>query len=130
MPYKDYLKSTHWKNKRQEKLSDVEWCQVCGSTDNLQVHHKRYGYSDTHQLVKSGKIESGSILGKERVSHLLVLCPSCHRLTHHYFKGKIGKQKRRQIRKMLNNGVVKNRAFWIASDPNLMLSMYNTAAGI
>jgi len=50
MPLKDrqweyrnnYLKSEHWANLRSLKLAETPQCEVCGTTEDLDVHHKNY----------------------------------------------------------------------------------------
>lgn len=64
--YKSYLLSKDWKKKRALKLKSVgNKCQCCGSIYRLQIHHKTY-----------------KRLFKEPLSDLVVLCPTCHRITH------------------------------------------------
>lgn len=73
--YKSYLQSEHWKNIRQRHYEDENnrRCCLCGSRENLQVHHKFYR-----------KQSYGSVLGRENeVKNLLcTLCSSCHHLWH------------------------------------------------
>lgn len=38
----NYLNRAHWKTTRIKKLLSVNQCEICGSQDNLQVHHKTY----------------------------------------------------------------------------------------
>jgi hypothetical protein len=38
--YSEYLKSEHWKNLRSKKKKNR--CAICGSEENLQVHHLVY----------------------------------------------------------------------------------------
>src|ERR1041385_70422 len=37
-----YLTTEHWKNVREEKLTQTPFCQNCGSTKHLEPHHIRY----------------------------------------------------------------------------------------
>ena len=71
--YNDYLKSDHWRIRKQKLYKDPQnqACQRCGSTKNLQVHHKRYRN-------KYGKV----ILFEEHQSALTVLCRECHEKEH------------------------------------------------
>jgi len=65
MTYKEYLKTSHWLNKRKEVLEF--WgnsCSVCNSTENLHVHHRFYN------------------LFKEKISDCIVLCQNCHDCHH------------------------------------------------
>lgn len=68
MPYKEYLKSEHWKTIREYKLIDVgRRCQVCNSPNKLAVHHRCYNN-----------------LGEEfnSMHDLTVLCYKCHSRVH------------------------------------------------
>lgn len=77
MSYSDYLQSSHWKETRKGILNIHEnKCQVCSSTENLHVHHKRY----------KSPIMRENILGKEKHSHLCVLCRNCHAQWHAIYK--------------------------------------------
>ena len=66
MPYVEYLQSDWWK-----KVSfAAKWfynfkCQTCGSSDNLQTHHRDYDRK-----------------GCERPEDLSVLCNACHEKIH------------------------------------------------
>ena len=64
--YNDYLKSENWIKKRDEVIErDGLSCRVCGSTDVLNVHHRKY--------VK---------WGNEALEDLITLCRHCHKLFH------------------------------------------------
>ncbi len=64
--YDAYMASEAWQKKRKRALARAGYeCACCGSSDDLQVHHKTY--------VR---------LGKERDNDLLVLCKPCHRKAH------------------------------------------------
>lgn len=64
--YKAYLQSDHWKKTRVIALERANHhCQVCNSTDRLNVHHRTY-----------------ERLGSEDPEDLTVLCESCHKLFH------------------------------------------------
>ncbi len=66
MPYSEYLKTQEWIRRRQIALKIVEHrCQLCNSSDSLQVHHRTY-----------------QRLGCEKMGDLLVLCAECHTLFH------------------------------------------------
>lgn len=56
-----YLSRAHWKFKRAEKLLSVGQCEMCGSSENLHVHHKSY-----------------ENLFCEDLEDLEVLCCRCH----------------------------------------------------
>jgi 5-methylcytosine-specific restriction endonuclease McrA len=108
MLYKQYLQTEHWKNKRLEKLATHPNCQICNSPKGIQVHHKRYKY------------DNQSILFNERVEDLITLCGSCHRLTHHYFGIDVHKINKKilRVKRLLELGAIKNKAFWVASQDN------------
>ena len=64
--YQEYLKSNQWKRKRQEVFRYYgKSCCLCGSRENLHVHHRRYDN-----------------LGHEPMEDLCVLCSSCHAKYH------------------------------------------------
>lgn len=63
--YKDYINSPEWKNKRKQKLSEINYCEKCKSKKYLHVHHKHY---------KTFK--------QEQMSDLMVLCELCHKTLH------------------------------------------------
>jgi hypothetical protein len=66
MPYEEYLCSRWWRSRRREKLKKAGWrCNKCGSTKDLQVHHKNY-----------------LRLWRERDKDLEVLCRGCHEGEH------------------------------------------------
>ena len=65
MEYKDYLKTSHWLNKRKEVLDFWDnSCSVCCSKFKLHVHHRKYN------------------LFKERIQDCVVLCENCHNCHH------------------------------------------------
>lgn len=69
--YHSYLQSDHWKKTRARTiLLQGSKCRVCGSSKNINIHHRRYKYN--------GK----SILGREINQTLLPLCQDCHNLWH------------------------------------------------
>ena len=66
MAYAVYLKTTHWRKTRDRARRFYQGkCCRCGSTHDLQVHHRNY-YR----------------LGKERMSDLELLCRGCHENEH------------------------------------------------
>jgi hypothetical protein len=66
MPYEEYLKTKHWKNKSKKcKIYAGFKCQKCGSKDNLAAHHLTY-----------------IRLGKEYYKDLICLCGECHKKIH------------------------------------------------
>ncbi len=68
-PFVDYTKhinSDRWARRRLRAIDEVGGvCQVCGSTDRIQVHHLSYDN-----------------LGNEKPEDLLVVCRECHRKVH------------------------------------------------
>lgn len=66
LPYGKYIQSAAWASKREEALDYFgRFCMVCGTADQLHVHHKSY-----------------KNLGREDVHDLEVLCRGCHGNRH------------------------------------------------
>ncbi|SRR6266581_3056230 len=66
MPYQEYLQTPEWKERRLRILErDNYRCQVCNSSDHLNVHHRDY-----------------SRRGDEEDSDLTTLCQGCHQVFH------------------------------------------------
>ncbi len=67
LPYKQYLRTPHWKGRREAKLRSVgHRCQFCNrGPHNLDVHHRTY-----------------KRLGEELDQDLTVLCRACHTNFH------------------------------------------------
>lgn len=83
--YAEYLRSDHWQ--RMRKVALWRWnykCVVCGTKDNLDVHHKTYDR-----------------LGHEALEDLVVLCRSCHEATHEYLRYQ--KEQARLLRDMYDD---------------------------
>jgi hypothetical protein len=72
--YNAYLRSEHWRNFRGHILTLRRRCEVCGSTEKLQVHHKWYG------------TRKNSILYREKDDEVAVLCQKCHEKYHKGYK--------------------------------------------
>ena len=71
MKYADYILSKEWASLRRRcKEADRHACRVCGTKNELDVHHKTY-----------------ERLGHEELGDLITLCRRCHR-DHHYFQGR------------------------------------------
>uniref|UniRef100_A0A6M3L6M0 Putative homing endonuclease n=1 Tax=viral metagenome TaxID=1070528 RepID=A0A6M3L6M0_9ZZZZ len=71
--YDGYINSKEWKAKRRAAfLHYGKACQICGSTQELSVHHLTY-----------------ERLGREKMKDLQVLCNSCHENTHEGLKGRV-----------------------------------------
>lgn len=69
--YVAYLKSPQWARKRRKVRQHYgNRCTVCGSTHNLQVHHRHY-----------------RTLFREAMTDLDLLCCGCHQ-NHHETDGK------------------------------------------
>jgi 5-methylcytosine-specific restriction endonuclease McrA len=62
--YSSYINSSDWKN-RAAKIKVGKTCLVCGSKENLQVHHLNY-----------------KNLGHEKSGDIVVLCALHHRKAH------------------------------------------------
>lgn len=66
LDYAAYLRSAHWRAKRNEALEyHGAACDQCGTEDDLQVHHKTYAR-----------------LGREKMKDLQILCADCHTKLH------------------------------------------------
>jgi 5-methylcytosine-specific restriction endonuclease McrA len=69
MTYEEQLKDPRWLELR-EKIINRDWgyCTCCGTSKNLQVHHKRY--------------ISGHMAWEYSWADLTTLCKDCHALEH------------------------------------------------
>lgn len=69
MTYEEQLQDPRWKKRRQE-IIDMNWgyCTCCGTSKNIQVHHKRYF--------------DGLMAWEYPNSLLTTLCANCHALEH------------------------------------------------
>ncbi|MDB1927190.1 HNH endonuclease signature motif containing protein [Clostridium tertium] len=66
LEYQEYLNSPHWKETRLKALKRAgNRCQLCSSTNNLNVHHNTYKNK-----------------GNEDLKDLVVLCRDCHAKFH------------------------------------------------
>jgi hypothetical protein len=66
MPYKEYLRTDHWKKTRKNALHRANYkCQLCSSKEDLNVHHNTYENR-----------------GQEKDEDLIVLCQKCHAKHH------------------------------------------------
>ncbi len=65
LPYKDYLNSDHWKSISGEHKWIFFRCQICSSSENLNVHHNNYDH-----------------IGYECYDDLITLCNDCHAKFH------------------------------------------------
>ena len=51
MRYEDYLLTDEWKEKAQKRIEiDEGRCQMCGTTENIHVHHLTY-----HNIFQIGR---------------------------------------------------------------------------
>jgi 5-methylcytosine-specific restriction endonuclease McrA len=77
--YKGLLLSKEWKEKRKEILKKDNYkCKCCGSSNELQIHHRQYHYS--LKLRRHRKPwEYPSLL-------LITLCRKCHQKGHQKYK--------------------------------------------
>ena len=74
--YKKYLESDAWRKKREKVLDrDGHACQICGSKENLRVHHKKYN--------------PDFYLGEEPENDLITVCERCHEDIHELKKAYI-----------------------------------------
>lgn len=64
--YSKYLESDNWKKIREQVLQrDNHKCTVCGTTDNLVIHHISYDN-----------------IGNEKIEDLITVCEKCHNEIH------------------------------------------------
>lgn len=69
IPYRQQLLDERWKKKREQVLEHKgRKCEMCGATQNLQIHHKRYIY--------------GKYAWEYKMKDLLVVCGCCHQKVH------------------------------------------------
>ena len=61
----DYYASTHWKNLSRRTREQRQKCELCGTKENLHVHHLRYRFF------------------REEDKDLQVACKQCHLKTIH-----------------------------------------------
>lgn len=66
MPYRDYLGTDEWSERRRTVIRKADFkCQVCAAGGRLHVHHRTYARR-----------------GVERIEDMIALCPICHDLFH------------------------------------------------
>lgn len=64
--YSAYIESPQWQRKRSERMAiDRKQCVLCGSVQNLQVHHVTY-----------------ERLFNEKMQDLMTVCHGCHEVLH------------------------------------------------
>ena len=72
--YQSFLYSPEWKAiAALRKQKDENKCSVCGSTENLEVHHKNYNIHPQKGLLS--------------LDNLITLCHDCHSSEHGYKYG-------------------------------------------
>lgn len=77
LSYKQHLFNKKWKEKRNEILiRDQHKCRICGSTDNLTVHHTQY------HITPDGKKYLPWMYDNK---YLITLCEKCHAKGHRLF---------------------------------------------
>ena len=77
--YQEDLKTDLWKRKREKILKrDNYKCQWCGSTKELQVHHKYY------EKYHDGRVNAWDYPDR----CLITLCKRCHEKCHQKYKVK------------------------------------------
>jgi hypothetical protein len=68
-----------WKARRQKVMvHDDNKCLLCGSTDNLQVHHRQYHFSKSLNVFRPPWDYSDK--------YLITLCDKCHRNGHRIYR--------------------------------------------
>jgi hypothetical protein len=63
--YHEYIRSLKWRKKSHYWRKRTKACEVCGSENNLQCHHKHY-----------------RTLGHEQRRDIMVVCYTCHCKLH------------------------------------------------
>lgn len=67
MKYEEYLLTDEWKEKAQKRIEiDGGECQMCGTTENIHVHHLTY-----HNIFRENPY-----------TDLVCLCSNCHAAVH------------------------------------------------
>ncbi len=80
--YKDYLDSYKWKKIRKKAIKTYESCVLCGSENDMEVHHRTYANFKNESITRD----------------LIVLCSRCH-AKYHYWKSGIKHQNRKRKNK-------------------------------
>lgn len=78
--YVDLLNTQEWHDKRLYILNlHNHKCDWCGSTRNLEIHHKKYLMYPNKQFIKPWEYKD---------KDLMCLCNSCHKKYHQKYKVK------------------------------------------
>lgn len=81
LTYEELLQTKEWKAKRESILQrDKHKCVFCGSTQDLQVHHKYYSKYPNGKMVKPWNYPDNA---------LITLCKDCHNKIHRKHKIKV-----------------------------------------
>jgi hypothetical protein len=77
--YGSTLFDPRWKGrKKQIEERDQHKCMNCGSTDQLQVHHRQYHFSQNLKVFRNP--------WEYADRYLITLCEKCHQKGHRTFK--------------------------------------------
>lgn len=77
--YSALLTSPKWFDRRKEIVSrDGSKCSICGSSDQLEVHHKQYHIKR--------KTRSYKLPWEYQGKYLITLCRACHQAGHQQYK--------------------------------------------
>lgn len=77
--YQELLKSPEWMKRRNEIMKrDLNRCRVCGSAENLQVHHRQY-----HKMTRTEEFRKPWNYIER---HLITLCHICHKRGHQIYR--------------------------------------------
>ncbi|MCX0396192.1 HNH endonuclease [Clostridium perfringens] len=95
--YKSYLKSKHWKLKKDEYFSVYKKeCAICKKNKKLNLHHKTYDN-----------------VGNELLEDLVLLCEECHNKIHNCSQSDnvIENKKKKNINSDVKNNKISNFCF-------------------
>jgi 5-methylcytosine-specific restriction endonuclease McrA len=76
--YKEKLFDKRWLAKRETIISRDKRCIICGSSENLIVHHKQYHYKKMSNMFSDPWDYNDK--------YLITLCRSCHNRGHEKFE--------------------------------------------
>lgn len=71
--YRSFLQSDHWrkiKEKTKKRMHYYGKCKICGSTNNIELHHESYNFVNTDQELRN----------------IVPLCRTHHQEVHDYAK--------------------------------------------